>query len=478
MSFSTLEIGKKALLAQRFGLEVTSNNIANANTKGFSRRDAQFSQTSPLYEYGQFVGSGVLAQKLRSFREDFFDREIRNTINRESGLTTDEKILDRVETVIAEPSEENLNESVTKFFRSFDELALKPESVGIRESVIELGKTVADKFNYISQGMLEAKKETYIDASALINEANRLIDQIASLNAAFSSNRNMTGEEELSLIDEREVKLENLSKLFKVNVTKDPDGTANVFINGMDVVTKTKSTNLKLEETIDPDTEEWHLKLTRVDKKGNFLSNLDPVSGEMASMIYHYNVTLDDKDTSGNFSAARRLNDFAQAITDNVNKVLSQGYGLDDTDPAAPGRRMFEISNTGPAMQMKVSDDLWNRPRDLPLSGRPGEPGNSEIARRVARLADKDDFIDGDDYTEYYAAFLGKLGSYSREVKDNLLNISKINETLQNQRESMIGVNMDEEAINLVKFQKAFEAASRIVSVTNEMMGTVINMGL
>ena len=477
MSMSSLEIGRKALQAQRYGLDVTSNNIANANTVGYSRRDAQFSQTSPLYQYGNFVGTGAVVKKMRSFREDFFDREIRNTINREAGLEADEKVLDRVETLLAEPTEENLNESVTKFFRAFDELALKPESIGLRENVIQVGKTVADKFNFISNEMLEARKEIQIDANSLINEANRLIKEVAQMNAAFSSNRNLTGDEQQTLIDEREVRLEELSKLFNIGVTTEDDNSVNVFINGANVITRTTPSELKLEQTIDENTGELAIKMTRFDHRGKELGVVNAGTGELGSLIYHYNVTLDDKDSTGEFSAAKRLNDFAVAIVKNVNEVSNQGYGLDDPDGAAPGRNFFELSHVGPAMKMSVSDDIWLKPRDLPLAGASREPGNSEIARAIARLADKEDFIDNDDYTEFYAGYIGKVGSQAREIKDTLANIMRVSEQLQSQREAMIGVNLNEEAVNLIKFQKAFEAASRIVNTTNEILQTVISLG-
>ncbi|HOQ49968.1 MAG TPA: flagellar basal body protein, partial [Candidatus Kapabacteria bacterium] len=90
-SFSALEIGKRALLAQRFGIEVTSNNIANVNTAGYSRRSAVLGESSPLFRNGQFIGTGAVAQKLRTFREEFFDRELRSTVARHSTFENDEK---------------------------------------------------------------------------------------------------------------------------------------------------------------------------------------------------------------------------------------------------------------------------------------------------------------------------------------------------------------------------------------------------
>ena len=89
MSNLSLEIGKRALLANKLGLDVTSNNIANVNTEGYTRRDVTFSETDPLYNRNNYLGTGLEIDKFRSFREEFFDRELRNTASRKEGYALD-----------------------------------------------------------------------------------------------------------------------------------------------------------------------------------------------------------------------------------------------------------------------------------------------------------------------------------------------------------------------------------------------------
>lgn len=478
MSFASLEIGRKALLAQRMGLDITSNNISNVNTEGYSRRDAKFAESAePIYQNGNFLGTGVLMSKLRTFREEFFDREVRTTLSRKSGLNQDDKILERIETILAEPTEENLNNSITDFFKAFDELALKPESVGLRENVLEVANTFIDKFNYMSRLLTDARTETGNEIYNFTEKANRVIEELATLNEAFSAGKSMSYEKAQTLVDKRELLLEELSDIASTNITEAEDGTINVYINGINVVTKHVASKLEVKENVSTDGE-LTLRVAKVDKNGNVLNNINPTNGRLAANLKHFNVTLDGRESSNQFSAFKRLNDYASAIVNNVNDLTTQGYGLDDTDPDSPERNFFEIGDeTNSSFTIKLSVDLMDSPRNIPLSAAAGEPGNADIARGIARLADKLDFIGNETYHEYYAAFVGKIGSMRQDTSRQFDNVSVVFEQLENQRESIIGVNLDEEAVNLVKYQQAFQAASRIVNTTNEMLTSIINLG-
>ena len=477
MSFNSLEIGRKALLAQRMGLDITSNNIANVNTEGYSRRNVQFAESDPIYQYGNFQGTGALMSKLRNFREEFFDREVRNTLSRKFGLEQDDKILERIETILTEPTDQNINNSVTDFFKAFDELSLKPESMGLRESVLEKANTFIDKFNYISSQLTDARNETGKDIYSMTDQANKIITQIASLNESFSANKNMATEQAHTMIDKREKLLEDLSQLTNLNVTDNEDGTVNVYINGINVVTKHVPSELKVQESVSSSGELTY-KLSKVDKKGNFLNFVTPTTGKLASALQHFNVTLDGRESTNQFSAFKRLNDYATAIVDNVNNLTKTGYGLNDTDATSPARNFFEIGDTtNSSFTLRLSDDVKNKPEDIPLSSAPNEPGNSDIARSIARLADKSDFIGNETYYNYYSAFVGKLGSVRQDTTKLADNVKVVSEQLENQRQSIIGVNLDEEAVNLIKYQQSFQAASRVVNTTNEILTTIVNLG-
>jgi flagellar hook-associated protein 1 FlgK len=478
MGIASLEIGKRALLSQRFGLDVTSNNIANANTPGYSRREATFAEALPTSIQGTFVGTGVLNEKLRTFREEFFDKEVRNTLSRQASYEADQKTITRVESILAEPSEQGLNELSNKFLNSFDELALKPESEALRENVIGIGQTLVDRINLTARQLSDARNDTLSSLKDQVGVANKLITQIAELNKAVSGSISLATNDSQTMIDSRELKLEELTKLGNVNVTQNLNGTVNVFMNGMNVVTGQEITKIDVVEQVNPITAERTVRIGRLDKDGNILNFINPENGKLSSLMKSFNVTLDDKDSTGNFSVASDLNTFVKTLAGKVNGFMTSGYGLDDKSGNPPNRSFFEPAvGTLDANNIKISNEILNKPRNIAISDKPNEPGNANIATKIARISDDSQFIGNSTPSDFYSGMVGRVGTLSQESAHGLNTIKLVSQQLTNQRDSIIGVNLDEEAINLVKFQQAFQASSRVINTTNEILTTIVNLG-
>mgnify|MGYP000887006146 CR=1 FL=1 len=477
-NFSSLEIAKKGLLANRFGIDVTSNNIANVNTPGYSRRQATFAESNPLYTNSGFIGTGVLSEKLRTFREEYVDKEVRTSLAKQSGYEIDEQMFGRIEAILAEPSDNGLNELTAKFFSSFEALSTKPEDLGLRQNVLTIAGTLVDRFHTVSEHLQSMRVETGSNIQSNIDEANSIIKQISDLNRKIAGSKSIAGNEAQTLVDKREALIEGLTKIVGVTVHPVDNGEVNVYINGISIITDGIPSELKAVESIDAATGEKTMQIAKLDSKGNALSVVLPNSGEISSLLKHFNTTLDSNDSSGGFSIFGQIDDFAQALTQKVNAITIDGYGLDDTGALPPGRTFFEPS-VGPvtAATIEISPDVLNRPRDIPISDSPNEPGNNELALDIGRLALDTDFLNGYTPSEYYTGFIGKLGSLASEANYGLESSKLVSDQLLKQRESVIGVNLDEEAVNLIKFQRAFEASSRVINVTNEMLATLVNLG-
>jgi len=477
-SFSALELGKRALLAQRFGIDVTSNNIANVNTTGYSRRSVVISETSPIYRSGNFMGTGAMADKLRTFREEFFDREMRATLSRRSGFENDELVFQRIEAILAEPSKYAIGEDVNAFLSAIEELAVKPEDVGVRDTIIGKAQTLAEKLNRTSHQLVEARAEVKNSIELNVQKANRLIVEIAELNKNIANSKSISQNEAQTYVDQRELRLEKLSELAGVTVTFENDDSSNVFLNGMNIVTGSSFNKLGVNEVINETTGERTLNIRLLDEKDKVLATITPNSGIIASNLKHYNVTLDPNDSTNGFSVFRQLDDFVDRLATMINNLTMNGYGMNDTDPNPPGRLFFEPAvGKITAGNIRVSNDILDKPKDIPFSSRPDEPGNAEIALAIGRIAQNTNFLNGQKPSEFYNTYIGKIGSISQEATNGKNTTRLVAEQLSNQRESVIGVNTDEEAINLIKFQKAFEASSRIINVTNELLSVVVNLG-
>ncbi len=478
-NFGSLEIAKKALLANRFGIDVTSNNIANVNTEGYSRRQASFSETGPMYTSSGFIGTGVVANNLRTFREEYIDKEVRSSISRQSAYEADQTMYRQVEAILAEPSDSGLNELTANLFTAFEELSNEPESTSLRSNVLTVAETLTERFHTIAENLQSMRREVSNSVVANVGEANTIISQIAGLNSEIASSKAMAdGTESQTLVDQREKLIEDLGNIVGVYISNADNGQVNVYVNGNCVVTGSTASTLQANETVDSATGERTMQIVKLDSKGNPLSVIVPDSGELSSQLKHYNTTLDWNDSSGGFSIYTELNSFANAIVEKVNEITVEGYGLDDTGTTSPGRTFFEPSTGGAnAFTIEVSDDVKDRPRDIPISDTAGEPGNNTLALRLSRLATDTDFINSETASEYYTTFLGRVGTLSSEAASGLETASLVTDQLVEERESAIGVNLDEEAVNLIKFQRAFEASSRVINTTNEMLQVIVNLG-
>lgn len=476
-NFGGLEIGKRALIANRFGMEVTSNNIANVNTPGYARQRVEFGETDPQLLPGGvgYIGTGVEIAKVRLFREEYFDREIRNNLSKKTAFENDDSVMTRIETILKEPSEDGLDTSLNKFFSSFQELANQPESIARREYVLNNAQRLSEEFNGIDSRLTELRSQTYERIQTSTDEANRLIERITELNNKVTTMSSLGGDAGSTVINERAKLIEELSKLVgPINATLDTKGLMNISVNGTSVVSTVVGHKLQLKETISASGERTVSMEVASRVSGEVFARLVPGSGEIASNFKHYNVTLDGQDTSGGFSIVRSVNSLAEAIVTKVNDIAQTGYGLDDT--TAPNRSFFDPTGTT-AATIKLDTAVLGQPRNVPVAAGAGTPGDNTIARQIAALADDPTFLSAQTANQYYSNTLNKIATAGADANNGVKTTSLIDKQLTAQREAVMGVNLDEEALSLIRFQRAFEAAARIVNTTNELLGTLINLG-
>lgn len=473
----SLEIAKRALIAQRLGLDATSGNIANVNTPGYSRRVPTLSEGEPLPSRNGFVGNGVLVSKLRTFREEFFDRQIRRSLSHLNTLETDETFIQRLAVIFGEPAENSLNSIISDFLNSFEDLSYKPTDVSLRQRTVNLAQSLVARFKEIAGQLQDTRQQILNDINDNVNQANKLIKEIADLNFKIASNKSKLEGDNQTLFDQREAKIEELSKLIEINITQGDFGTVNVFSNGINLVTGSNYNQLKLKETIDPTTTERTLSLLKIDRNAKELATMNLQNGKIFSLIEHYNITFDPKDSSGKFSVATTLEQYFATLVNKVNFFSAIGYGLDDLTSPPPGRQIFTFSGTLSIATTNVNSEIVSDARKLPISGFPGENGDATIARQISALANDNTFLGGQTPDEFLTNFIGQIGNLGDQISSLYTVAKTANEQLLNQRESLIGVNLDEEAINLMKFQKAFEAASRVVTTTNDILSTLVNLG-
>ena len=471
-TFSTLEIGKRALQASNFALDVTANNIANAETFGYSRRELRVSEGLPFPKFGFRIGTGVNIESLRSFRQQYLDREVRKANAYFHFHNSNVMFYNSVETIFREPTDNNIGEKLNKFLYYFDELALQPESIGLREYLLFTASSLCEHLNSMANDLLEMRRQSNIDLVNQVDEANKLIQIIAECNKAIAISKDPSGADCLTFIDKREVAMERLSELGNVTVSYESNGLANVFMNGIDLVTAASTQTLRVVEDVNQTTGESTLKVVTYNEKKNLTIDVNPPTGKMGAALKQYNVMLDPLQGSG-FSIMQTLDNFANTIAEKVNEIFATGYGLNDD---ITGRVLFE-STTGAAITAGNIRVAILSAEDIPLSANPNSPGDSTIAQQISRLLQDQTFLENQTPMEFYSNFIGRISQGANEAV-NLKNSGQlVLQSLNSHRDSIMGVNMEEEAINIIKFQKNLEAASKIIATNNDVLGIIINLG-
>jgi flagellar hook-associated protein 1 FlgK len=154
------------------------------------------------------------------------------------------------------------------------------------------------------------------------------------------------------------------------------------------------------------------------------------------------------------------------------------GFGLNDTGAVPPGRSFFVPYPTdADASTISLNSVIKNDADNIPLSSVAGESGNNQIALQIAALSDDINFINNRTPGEYYSDIIARAGNMLNDSQIGLKNSTMVLDQMKNQRDTVIGVNLDEEAVNLIKFQRSFEAASRVVNLADEVLGTIVNLG-
>src|SRR3954453_14340725 len=179
----TLNVGKSALAVQQAALQVTGNNIANAGNADYSRQVAQISPSiDQKIQPGMFVGTGVDLTAIKRQIDEALNSRIRSSVSDNSAADTTQQWLSRVEGVFNELSDEDLSTGMSKFFNAWSNLANKPQDVGLRQVVLQTGGAGGGRLPSLRISLTNLQSDVDNRLTGLVNDANKLADQIADLN--------------------------------------------------------------------------------------------------------------------------------------------------------------------------------------------------------------------------------------------------------------------------------------------------------
>ncbi len=450
--FGILEIGRRGLMSNRLAMNVTSHNIANATTPGYSRQRAQLAATLPLQNaQGLFVGTGVSVENVSRLRDRFLDLQYRQASGSLGSATARHGALSQIETALGEPGDRGLQAAMNKFFNSFQELSSHPEEAGPRNAVLRQGTQLVQTFNRLSTSLTQQRNNLADDAVNKVGSINNLTRQIAQLNEQIVQARG-AGNEPGDLMDQRDLAIDQLSQLTNITASQDSTGVMIVSIGGLQVAGNGSSV------TLQSSTAGGNLQITTSGGQA-----VQAAGGELGGMLEMYNTTI-----PGYMS---QLDSLASTVIARVNAVHSAGYGIGNPPPSG----MLFFTGTS-AATIAVNTQISSNTNNIAASSN-GQPGNNQNALALFGIAEER-LMDGNTMTltQYYGRFISNIGSAVSTAGSGVTGSELVLGQIDAQRESVSGVSLDEEMTNMIKFQRSYEAAARVIRTADEMFETILNM--
>ncbi len=457
MSMSiSLNTAVQALLAQQMALDTTAHNISNASTPGYSRQRARLASLPGAYVNDGLPhpGYGVEVLDISRVRDIFADFQMRGQLATGAQYDTEAQALTSIENLMAEPGTAGFRAAIDQFFNSWRDLSNNPESGPARIAVIQAGQTLSLAANRLGNSLVQQRTDANNRVAASITEINGLTAQIARLNeqiVPMKLSATSTGD----LEDQRDLAIDRLAQLMNITYVEVDDGSVEVSIGGHPLVARNISFAL---EGVPNALNANYLDL-------RFAGDLIPLSvtkGELRA-------NLDIRDS---YVPARitELNTLVSSIITDVNTAHAAGYGLD----ALTGRAFFAgTSAANIAVDAAVAANPNFVAASLTAGGVPGDSGNAlamadlQYARVLAGGTQT--------YNDFYGAIVAGVGVTLREATSRAQAQSLVVEQINATREGAKGVNLDEEMVQLVQFQRAYQAASKLIQVVDSMLDTLIN---
>lgn len=487
-TFHSLELGKRGILASQTAVTTTGHNIANANTKGYSRQQVNLTTAPSLNVWtsgevnpGQ-LGSGVSVESITRVRDRFLDKQYRDQSATLGEWSVRQDTLAKLETIINEPSETGLQSAMDQFWGAWQDLANEPDSLSARAVIKESAQAFVDTAQSIDKSMSQLKSDLGKELTAKINQANGYLKQIAELNNSIQR----TGVQSNDLLDQRDMYVEELSKLVSIDVEEQPNGMYNIKLSS-DGTSLVEGANMGT-----PLDSESNVGGGSIFGTMESMKTVDSYQGKLNEMVKGFvfgEVTVNVP--AGSHLADGTMvpeNQDMQVTVKGINGLHQLGWSMqeDGSGNAQPGAALFtgdeaNFSIATLAVNPEIKEDIRLIASSLRSETVGGQQkvinGNGDLAKLIGNLRDQKVAINDDSSSvgQFFQSLVSELGAQSQTASRNVANHEATLIATDNRRQSVTGVSLDEEMANLIKFQHAYNAAARIVTTTDELLDTIIN---
>jgi flagellar hook-associated protein 1 FlgK len=444
-------MGMTALDATQAALDTTSNNIANANTPGYTREIAQFDENQENVTPTSVSGGGVTLEGIQSVRDELLNLQIQQQTSLQSSADTQNSLLQQVQTNFSTTGNDIASE-LTAFSSSLAQLSATPTNTAVQQDVISAGQNLAQSFNTTAQGLQSTQSSADQQVTQTVSQINSLSQQIAQLNAQLNEPQpaNSNGG---TTEDQRDQLVQQLSQLTGISVSQSSDGEVITTGNGTPLVMGSQAFSLQTTTG----TSGFQQVL---DSNGNNITS-DIQGGQLGGAITTRDQTIPQ--------FLSQLNSLATQFASAFNAAQAQGF--DST--GNKGQAFFTVpSGSGAAAGISVALTSGSQVA-ISSDGTSGSDGNIANLSAAVNNALPSGVTPANAYSNLVFSVGNAASNTSAEstaVGQNLLQLT-------NQQSSVSGVSIDEETTNLIRYQTAYEAAARIVSTIQALSTVTLDMG-
>lgn len=495
---------QRGLIAAQAGLDVANHNVSNANTPGYTKQRLELTQAFPyqspspggglIYQFGQ----GVEVSAVTRVRDVFLDNQFRLENGTAGELTSKNAIFQQVEDIVGEPNDTGLANGVQRLFDAIQDMSTKPESLSSRSAFLQHAVDLTFLVQQQGRQLLDLHKNlvgvegdaTSLAASQLglaVNEINTSLTSVAALNQQISTIVSSGGNAN-DLQDKRSQLLAKLSEFANVTITQLPNEQVQVDLGGQTLV--------KGRFVVDT--------LSVVPNTGG---NAGAVPGliQTASGAVDITTAITGGKIKGILDAAgldttiknvyqtfTELNAMFEQMTASFNTVQQGGRdlaGAQHNDPVNdPASEIFQLNPayvSGPKMMFyKVNQDLVDNSDKLALAaddssvtgGFAGSGDGRNAQAFISIRAQPNTSLGGQTLEDYHQTLIARLGTNAKSFQDREVNQKALVRQLDGRQSSVSGVNLDEETIDLVRYQQAYQASSRVIRTYNEIYEMLMKM--
>lgn len=464
-TFSGLNTAYTGLSAARQALNVAGQNVANVGTEGYTRQRLETSATGPvgrtgLFASGPTAGQGVSVESIARLGNVYLDGRARAGVAAAGYTGVRAEVLTSLEDVLNEPGKNGLSTQLQRFWGAWQDVANQPGAAAPTNAVLQEASALASQLGRGYTEVDELWSRTRSEVTGMVGKLNAAASQVADLNIRIRTTLSAGGSVN-ELLDQRSLIAGEIAALAGGSVRENPDGTVDVFVGGNSLVSADRYRTVQIaganrmeEATTNRVQLEWtHRPGSAVGlesgEMAGSLSLLAPASGGTGGAIAE---------------AAASYNAFAENLSAAVNAVHREGSSVD----GSTGLDFFAFAaGLAPAAGLRVV------PTDAAgiASGRPGagsfDGSNADAMSQISTVPDSPD--------DMWSTFVIQLGSAARtELQRGVLAEAAANAAKDDQL-SQSAVSLDEENVNLLSNQHAYQAAARVMTAVDEMLDVLIN---